>query len=116
MSTPSIFLCSPVRTAIGAYGGTLKDLPTPALAGHAIRATLTRANVDGSSIDGVVLGQVVQAGAKMNPARQAAMTADIPATVDVTQKVQECCASAVRDNASALQSDNASKSAQPKQP
>ena len=41
----------------------------------AIREVLSRANLNGDDIDTVVMGQVVQAGAKMNPARQAAMAA-----------------------------------------
>lgn len=102
MSIPSIFLCSPVRTAIGAYGGSLKDLPAAALAGYTIRATLTRADVDASSIDSIVLGQVVQAGAKMNPARQAAMVAGVPATVPALT-VNRVCGSGAQAIASAAQ-------------
>lgn len=64
MSIASIFLCSPVPTAIGAYGGSLKDSPAAALAGHTIMAALTRADVDAGSIDSIVLGQFVQVGAK----------------------------------------------------
>lgn len=81
MSSSNIVLCAPVRTAIGTYGGSLKDVPAPELGSEVIKATLARANVDGSAIDAVVLGQVVQAGSKMNPARQAAIKAGVPVGV-----------------------------------
>jgi len=102
MTNPNVFLCSPVRTAIGAYGGSLKDMPAATLAGHAIKAALARANVGTSSIDSIVLGQVVQAGAKMNPARQAAMTAGIPAAVPALT-VNRVCGSGAQAIASAAQ-------------
>ena len=77
MSNPGVVLCAAVRTAIGGYGGALKDVPATDLGAMAIREVLSRANLNGDDIDTVVMGQVVQAGAKMNPARQAAMAAGI---------------------------------------
>ncbi len=78
---PAIVLCAAVRTAIGTYGGTLKETPTVELGAAAIRATLARAGVEARAIDSLVFGQVVQAGAKMNPARQAAIIAGVPVDV-----------------------------------
>jgi len=69
-----------VRTAIGTYGGALKALPATELGAAVIQAAIERAGLQGSDIDTVVMGQVVQAGAKMNPARQA-IAAGIPLTV-----------------------------------
>ncbi len=77
----SIVLCAAVRTAIGTYAGTLKDTPATDLGAAAIRAALARAGLDGGELSGVVLGQVVQAGAKMNPARQASIHAGVPVGV-----------------------------------
>ena len=77
MSNPGVVLCAAVRTAIGGYGGALKDVPATDLGAMAIREVLSRAYLNGDDIDTVVMGQVVQAGAKMNPARQAAMAAGI---------------------------------------
>ena len=78
-----ILLCNPVRTAIGSYGGSLKDLPSPALGATAIREALRRSGLEPGQIDTVVMGNVIQAGAKMNPARQAAigggLTVQVPA-------------------------------------
>ena len=51
--------CSPVRTAIGTYGGTLKDMPATDIGAVAIRATLERAKNTGDDIDTVVMGNVI---------------------------------------------------------
>lgn len=98
----SVFLCSPVRTAIGAYGGGLKDMPAPSLGAIAIREALARAGVGGDAIDTVVMGQVVQAGAKMNPARQAAIGAGVPDRVPA-MTVNRVCGSGAQAIASAAQ-------------
>jgi acetyl-CoA C-acetyltransferase len=78
MDNRSVVLCHPVRTAIGTYGGTLKSSPATQLGGFAICAARERAGLAADRIDSVVMGHVVQAGAKMNPARQAALAAGIP--------------------------------------
>jgi acetyl-CoA C-acetyltransferase len=74
----SVFFAEPVRTAIGAFGGALKDLPAPALGATAIRAAVTRAKLPSEAVETVIMGNVVQAGNKMNPARQAAIGAGLP--------------------------------------
>lgn len=102
MANPEIVLCAPVRTAIGTYGATLKDLPAPDLGAVAIRASLERAKLAGSDIDTVVMGQVVQAGAKMNPARQAAIKAGIPVEVPALT-VNRVCGSGAQAIATAAQ-------------
>jgi acetyl-CoA C-acetyltransferase len=80
-SSRSVILASPVRGAIGTFGGSLKDVPATELGATVIRATLERAGVRADEIDTVVMGNVVQAGNKMNPARQAAIHASLPVTV-----------------------------------
>ena len=83
MANREVVICSPVRTAIGTYGGTLKDMPAVDLGAVAVRATLERAKLSSGDIGTVVMGNVIQAGNKMNPARQAAIhggvSVDIPA-------------------------------------
>ena len=81
MSKPEIVLCSPVRTAIGTYGGALKDVPAPELGAAVIRETLRRAGLAADRVDSVVLGNVIQAGVKMNPARQATIGGGLPVQV-----------------------------------
>ena len=73
MSEREIVICNPVRTAIGTYGGSLKDTPAPDLGATVIRETLNRSGLSVENVDTVVMGNVIQAGAKMNPARQAAV-------------------------------------------
>ncbi len=68
-----IFISNPLRTPIGKYGGSLKDIEAPKLAGFVIKEILTKSKLDPKDIDDVILGNVVQAGEKMNPARQASI-------------------------------------------
>jgi acetyl-CoA C-acetyltransferase len=81
MPQTQVVLCEPVRTAIGTYGGTLKNIPATELGAAAIRASLARASLAPDLVETVVMGHVIQAGAKMNPARQAAIGAGLPASV-----------------------------------
>lgn len=102
MTNPDVVLCAPVRTAIGTYGGTLKDSPAADLGAAAIKACLDRADVRGSDIEAVVMGQVVQAGAGMNPARQAGIGAGLPVGVPA-MTVNRVCGSGAQAIASAAQ-------------
>lgn len=100
MSTPEVVLCSPVRTAIGTYGGSLKSVPATTLGASAIAETLRRSRLPAEEVDNVVMGQVVQAGARMNPARQAAIGAKIPVGVPA-MTVNRVCGSGAQAIASA---------------
>src|SRR5512137_2163430 len=73
-----VVIYAPVRTAIGTFAGTLKDTPATEHGAVAIRAALERAGLDPAKVDGVVMGNVIQAVNKMNPARQAAIGAGFP--------------------------------------
>jgi acetyl-CoA C-acetyltransferase len=100
MSSPQVVLCSPVRTAIGTYGGSLKSVPATTLGASAIAETLRRSRLPAEAVDNVVMGQVVQAGARMNPARQAAIGAKIPVGVPALT-VNRVCGSGAQAIASA---------------
>ena len=76
-----VVLCHPARTAIGTYGGSLKNIAAPALGAAAISEVMRRSRLNGADIDTVVMGNVIQAGLKMNPARQAAIAAGLPVKV-----------------------------------
>jgi acetyl-CoA C-acetyltransferase len=102
MARSDVVLCAPVRTAIGTYGGAFKAKPAPELGAAVIQAAMERAGLQGSDIDTVVMGQVVQAGAKMNPARQAMIAAGIPVTVPALT-VNRVCGSGAQAIASAAQ-------------
>ena len=81
MKTREIVLCSPVRTAIGTFNGSLKTIPAPDLGAAVVRETLERSGLDAAAIGSVVMGNVIQAGNKMNPARQAAIGGGVPVSV-----------------------------------
>jgi acetyl-CoA C-acetyltransferase len=102
MATSDVVICSPVRSAIGTYGGTLKAMPASELGAATIRATLERAGLQAPEVGTVVMGQVVQAGAKMNPARQAMIAAGIPVSVPALT-VNRVCGSGAQAIASAVQ-------------
>jgi acetyl-CoA C-acetyltransferase len=76
-----IVICEPVRTAIGTYGGSLKDVPATELGAAVVRETLRRTGLDPARVGAVVLGNVIQAGNRMNPARQAAIGGGLPVGV-----------------------------------
>lgn len=71
------------RTPIGrAYRGTLADVPSQELAGHAIRRALERAGLDGADVDDVILGCAMPEGSQgFNVGRQAALRAGLPTSV-----------------------------------
>ncbi|TCS63334.1 acetyl-CoA C-acetyltransferase [Primorskyibacter sedentarius] len=102
MTKAEVVICAPIRTAIGTYGGTLKETPAPSLGAAAIRASLSAAGLTGADIDTVVMGQVVQAGAKMNPARQASINGGLPVEVPA-MTVNRVCGSGAQAIASAAQ-------------
>lgn len=81
MSTREIVIAAPVRTAIGGYNGTLKGVPATELGALVVRETLRRSGLDAGQIGTVVLGNVVQAGNRMNPARQASIGGGLPVSV-----------------------------------
>jgi len=102
MTSRSVVFAEPVRTAIGTFGGTLKEMPAPNLGAVAIGAAVARAKLRPDEVDTVVMGNVVQAGTKMNPARQAAVHAGLPVTVPALA-VNRVCGSGAQAIVSAAQ-------------
>ena len=102
MTSRSVVFADPVRTAIGAFGGTLKDVPVPDLGAVAIRAAVERAGLKPEEVETAAMGNVIQAGAKMNPARQAAVQAGLPVTVPA-MTVNRVCGSGAQAIVSAAQ-------------
>lgn len=100
MTNRQVVLCHPVRTAIGTYGGTLKDLPASDLGAAVIRETLKRSGLAADKIESLVMGNVIQAGVKMNPARQAGIAAGLPVEVPALT-VNRVCGSGAQGIASA---------------
>jgi acetyl-CoA C-acetyltransferase len=91
-----VFLVSAARTPIGKFGGALSTTPAVELGGVAIRAAVERAGLpDGTAIDEVLMGQVIQAGAGQAPARQAALNAGLPDTTSATT-INRVCGSGMK--------------------
>jgi acetyl-CoA C-acetyltransferase len=102
MSSRSVVITEPVRTAIGAFGGALKDMPAADLGAVAIRAAVERAGLKPEEIETAAMGNVIQAGTKMNPARQAVVQAGLPVTVPA-MTVNRVCGSGAQAIVSAAQ-------------
>jgi acetyl-CoA C-acetyltransferase len=88
-------IVSGARTAIGSFGGALKDVSATELGRVAIESAIVRAGVDRTEIDEVIMGNVLQAGVGMNPARQAAIAAGIPDSVS-SFTVNKVCGSGLK--------------------
>ena len=88
-------ILSACRTPIGSFGGALKDVSAVSLGALAIREAIARAGVDGNAVGDVVMGCVLQAGAGMNVARQAALAAGLPEAVPA-ETVNRVCGSGLQ--------------------
>jgi acetyl-CoA C-acetyltransferase len=102
MTTQDVVLCSPVRTAIGAYNGSLKTIPAPELGAAVVRETLKRSGLDAAAIGSVVMGNVIQGGNKMNPARQASIGGGMPVSAPA-MTVNRVCGSGAQAIVTAAQ-------------
>jgi acetyl-CoA C-acetyltransferase len=102
MQERQVVLCHPVRTAIGTYNGTLKSTPAAELGAAVVRETVRRSGLDPARIGSVVMGNVIQAGNRMNPARQAALNGGVPVSVPALT-VNRVCGSGAQAIASAAQ-------------
>lgn len=76
-----VYMIGAKRTAIGVFGGSLKDIPATKLGAIAIKGAMEQAHVDPKEINEVVMGNVLIAGEGMGPARQASIYAGIPVEV-----------------------------------
>ncbi len=78
MGTEDVVIVSAVRTPIGSFNGKLKDVSAVQLGSLVIKEVLSRANIEGTDVDEVIMGNVLQAGLGQNPARQSALSAGLP--------------------------------------
>ncbi len=101
-SRRSVVFSGPVRTAIGTFGGSLKEVAAPDLGAAAIKGALERAGLQPDEAGTVAMGNVIQAGVKMNPSRQAAIRAGLPVTVPA-MTVNRVCGSGAQAIVSAAQ-------------
>lgn len=90
-----VVIVSAVRTAIGAYGESFKDVSAVELGATVIKEAISRAGIKPEMIDEVVMGNVLQAGLGQNPARQAAIKAGIPVEIP-SMTINKLCGSGLR--------------------
>ena len=90
-----IVIVAAARTGVGKFGGTLAKTPATALGAAVITELLQRAKLSGEQINEVILGQVLQAGAGQNPARQAAVKSGLPHGVPA-MTINKVCGSGLK--------------------
>ncbi len=90
-----VVVVSAVRTAVGTFGGTLKDISAAELGSIAIKAALEKAGVKPEQVEEVLLGSVLQTALGQNIARQAALKAGLPVEVPCTT-VNKVCGSGLK--------------------
>src|SRR5690606_18708884 len=90
-----VVIVSAVRTPIGAFQGALKDISAPTLGSIVIKEALNRARLDPSTVDEVIMGNVLAAGLGQNPARQASIQAGLPYTVPA-MTINKVCGSGLK--------------------
>ena len=90
-----VVIAGAARTPVGAFGGGLSGVPASYLGSVAIKEAMSRAKVEGGEVDEAIMGQILTAGAGQNPARQAAVGADIPVEKTAYQ-INQLCGSGLR--------------------
>jgi acetyl-CoA C-acetyltransferase len=91
----TVYLVEALRTPIGSFGGSLKDVGAVQLATTVVKEVWQRSGLQAECIDEVVLGNVLKSGLKGNPARQAAIHSGIPVSVPAIT-IDKQCASGLR--------------------
>ncbi|MCF1713114.1 acetyl-CoA C-acyltransferase [Flavihumibacter sp. RY-1] len=98
-----VYVVAAVRTPMGSFGGTLKDLNATQLGSIAIKGALAKAGLSADQVEDVLMGSVLQANLGQAPARQAAKFAGLPDTVNCTT-INKVCASGMKSVALGAQS------------
>ncbi|MBY3417088.1 acetyl-CoA C-acyltransferase [Rhizobium laguerreae] len=88
--THRVVIIEPLRTAIGKFEGSLQAVPSADLGAAVIKETVSRSGVKSDDVTSVYMGNVVQAGNKMNPARQAAIAGGLPVSAAASTVNRVC--------------------------
>ncbi len=99
----TVYIISAVRTPMGSFGGSLKDMSATKLGAIAIKAAVEKAGIKPADVQDVLMGCVIQANLGQAPARQAAKFAGLPNEVNCTT-INKVCASGMKAIAQAAQS------------
>ncbi|MDG1305545.1 MAG: thiolase family protein [Pseudomonadales bacterium] len=90
-----VYIASGARTPMGGFQGSLSDLGAVDLGAAAIKEAVSRANLDGSDIEEIIIGCVLPSGLRQGPARQAAIDAGIPVESGATT-INKLCGSGMK--------------------
>ena len=90
-----VVIASAVRTAVGTFGGALRDIPAVELGKIAVQEAIKRAKIKPEQVEEVILGNVLTAGQGQNPARQVVIRSGIPKEVPATT-INKVCASGLK--------------------
>mgnify|MGYP001187932429 CR=1 FL=1 len=99
----SVVITSALRTAIGTFGGSLKEMQAHDLGSIVIKEVIKKSNLKSDDIDDLIIGQVLTGGAGQNPARQAGIKAGLPSTKPA-HIINQVCGSGLRSIAAGYQS------------
>jgi len=95
MSNKEVVIVSAVRTAIGSFQGSLKDVPATKLGAIVIKEALEKVGLQANQVSEVIMGNVLQAGLGQNPARQAAIFAGLPESIP-SMTINKVCGSGLK--------------------
>ncbi|WP_144476552.1 acetyl-CoA C-acetyltransferase [Cytobacillus oceanisediminis] len=95
MSKTEAVIVAAVRTAIGSFNGSLKNISAPELGAAVIKDALKQAGVKPEQVDEIIMGNVLQAGLGQNPARQAAIKAGVPESAS-SMTINKVCGSGLK--------------------
>ena len=90
-----VYIVGAARTPVGSFQGALANQNAPQLGAHAIAAAIGQAGIDAGEIDEVIMGNVVSAGLKQAPARQAMRQAELPDSCGATT-INKVCGSGMK--------------------
>lgn len=95
LTMKEVVIVSAVRTAVGSFGGALKDVPAVDLGALVIKEAVNKAGIKPEMVNEVIMGNVLQAGLGQNPARQAMVKAGLPVEVSA-MTINKVCGSGLR--------------------
>ncbi len=90
-----VVILSAARTAIGKFGGSLKDVPAPELGALVVKEAVKRAGVEAKDVKECIMGNVLTAGLGQNPARQAAVKGGLPVEIG-SVTINKVCGSGMK--------------------
>jgi acetyl-CoA C-acetyltransferase len=99
----NIVITSAIRTAVGSFGKSLKNVKADELGSIVIKNSLKKSNISKTELNEIIMGQVLTGGCGQNPARQAALNAGVPKEIP-SYIVNQVCGSGIRSVASGFQS------------